>query len=80
MSNNSEKPDLRNLLSINFRVKVYSNIDNGKSINSLRGYSGLINLIGNDLTVKFVNYALSSEDQVVTLKLRRGLTIKFYSK
>jgi len=72
--------NIRVEISRQFRIKVYSRYDNGKSINSLRGYSGLINLIGDRLAVNFMTYAIMSEEQKVTFKLRRGLTITFYSK
>lgn len=78
--NNGKELNLIKEINIHFRIKVYSNIDKGKSINSLRGYNGLINLIGKELAQKFMINSLMSDAQKCTYKLRRGLTITFYSK
>jgi hypothetical protein len=76
-SNNCK--DLRKELTKNFKVKVYSTKDKGLSINSLRGYSGLIDLLGQSTGEKLIICALGSDEQIVTYKLRRGLKITFYS-
>ena len=75
-----ENIDLRIELTKHFKVKVYSTKDNGKSINSLRGYSGLIDLLEKDLAEKLIICSLSSDEQKISYKLRRGLKITFYSK
>jgi len=78
--NNWHNLDLRRELSTNFRVKVYSSSDCGKTLNSLVGYSGLIDLIGLELADKFITNAILSDQQNVVNNLRRGLKITFYSK
>jgi uncharacterized protein (UPF0218 family) len=76
-SNNCQ--DLRKELTKNFKVKVYSTNDKGLTINSLRGYSGLISLLGQNTSEKLIICALGSDEQIITYKLRRGLKITFYS-
>jgi hypothetical protein len=77
--NNWEFIDLRHELTRHFKVKVYSNSDNGKSNNNLVGYSGLCNLIGDIMAERFIICALMSDDQKIVNKLRRGITITFYA-
>jgi hypothetical protein len=79
MKNNNEPVDLRHEVTQNFKIKVYSNNDQGKTINSLRGYSGMISLIGEELAHKFMICSLMSDTEKQVYKLRRGLTITFYS-
>ena len=78
--NNNRPVDITKEITSNFRIKVYSNHDQGKSLNSLRGCSGLIALIGFELANKFMINAIMSDDQIIIHKLRRGLTITFYSR
>lgn len=80
MKNKIENIDLRNVINNNFRIKVYSTNDNGKTINQLVGYSGLIDLIENPLATNLMINALGSSDQIIINKLRRGIKITFYSK
>jgi hypothetical protein len=67
------------IINQNFRIKVHGRHE-GRKLNTLVGVSGLINLVGEDFAVKFAEKALSSSDQSVTFKLRRGIKITFYSK
>ena len=67
-------------LNQNFRVKVYGTDDNGNRINTLVGFSGIINLIGDELFTKFTDRAVNSGLDVCVCKLRRGLKVSFYSK
>ena len=64
----------------NFRIKV-SGIDNeGNRINKLVGVSGLLNLIGETLSDKFVTRALKAGLDIVKSCLRRGLRVTFFVK
>ena len=75
-----EIADLRKEVTKHFKIKVYSKNDKGKSINSLRGYSGLIELLSFELAEKLMINALNSESDKIKIELRRGLTVTFYSK
>jgi hypothetical protein len=79
MKYNNDCEDLRKELTKHFKVKVYSTIDKGLTINSLRGYSGLIKLLNKDVAEKLIICSLGSDEQIITYKLRRGLKITFYS-
>lgn len=64
-----------------FKIKVSGINGDGKRINSLFGVSGLVTLIGIELTNKFVSRAFENafyEDSTVC-KLRRGLKVTFYN-
>jgi len=63
----------------NFKIKVFGFDENGKKLNIAVGVSGLIRLIGIDLTNKIVNRAFNSNDDKCVCKLRRGINITFYS-
>lgn len=63
----------------NWLIKVYGVDENGKRINKLVGVSGLLQLIGVDLAVKFIARAFGALLDKVTCKLRRGLKITFYA-
>lgn len=76
MKNNSY---LKTEVNKHFKVKVYSCCDKGKTVNSLRGYSGLVDLIGRDLAHKMILNALNDLGDRRIYKLRRGLKITFYS-
>jgi len=80
IENKGKNIDIRSEISLNFRIKVYSYSDKGRTINSLRGYQGLIDLIGQELALKFMINAIMSDQQKIINKLRRGLNITFYSK
>ena len=60
----------------NFLLKVYG-VD---SENRLVGVSGLVGLIGVELTEKFITRALNSKKDSVKCCLRRGLQVTLYFK
>lgn len=60
-----------------FRIKVY---DRAERINSLRGVSGLVDMIGQDLFNKLVARAYASGQDKTARRLRRGLVVTFYVK
>lgn len=60
-------------------IKVYGVDQNGNRINKLVGVSGLLELIGLDLTAKFIARAFRDMLDKVVCKLRRGLKITFYA-
>lgn len=64
----------------NFRIKVFGFDENGKKINTLKGVSGIIKLIGETLFFKFVQRALDCMRDVCVCKLRRGLQVSLYVK
>ena len=64
----------------NFRIKVFGYDENGKKINTLMGFSGIIKLIGETLFFKFVQRALDCMRDVCVCKLRRGLQVSLYVK
>lgn len=61
----------------NFLLKVYGVDSDNKRINRLVGVSGLVGLIGTELTEKF---ALNSKKDSVKCRLRRGLQVTLYFK
>jgi len=64
----------------NFYIKVSGITEQGK-IHSLYGVSGLIDLIGDvDLVNNLVERAFNILHDKCVCKLRRGITINFYSK
>jgi hypothetical protein len=79
MTTKIEHCNLRSEMSKNFKIKVYSSMDGGKTKNSLVGYSGLIDLVGSELAVKLMINAIDSEEQEIVNKLRRGIKVTFYS-
>lgn len=64
----------------NFLLKVYGVDSENKRINRLVGVSGLVGLIGTELTEKFITRALSSKKDSVKCRLRRGLQVTLYFK
>lgn len=64
----------------NFLLKVYGIDGNNERINRLVGVSGLLELIGAELTEKFITRALSSKKDGVKCRLRRGLQVTLYFK
>jgi hypothetical protein len=64
----------------NFRIKVYGRDENGKRINTLLGVSGIIRMIGVELSNKFIRRALDCMQDVCVCKLRRGLQVSLYVK
>ena len=57
----------------NFLLKVYG-------VDRLVGVSGLVGLIGVELTEKFITRALNSKKDSVKCCLRRGLQVTLYFK
>ena len=64
----------------NFLLKVYGVDSENKRINRLVGVSGLVGLIGTELTEKFITRALKSKKDSVKCRLRRGLQVTLYFK
>lgn len=64
----------------NFRIKVFGRTPDGRKINTLMGVSGIINLIGEELTYKFIQRSIDSMQDVCHCKLRRGIQVSFYVK
>lgn len=66
----------------NFRVKVYGkvSIKDGDTINKLAGLPLLYSLLGKVLCHKILAKAYDSDLEMMTFRLRRGLTIKVYRK
>lgn len=71
----------RNITRINadYRIKVYGIVD-GIKVNHLLGVSGLVALIGDELTDKFICRAYASGMDSTHCKLRRGIKVSFYNK
>lgn len=61
-------------------LKVYGVDSENKRINRLVGVSGLVGLIGVELTEKFITRALNSKKDSVKCRLRRGLQVTLYFK
>lgn len=64
----------------NFLLKVYGVDSENRRINRLVGVSGLVGLIGVELTEKFITRALNSKKDSVKWCLRRGLQVTLYFK
>lgn len=64
----------------NFLLKVYGVDSENRRINRLVGVSGLVGLIGVELTEKFITRALNSKKDSVKRCLRRGLQVTLYFK
>ena len=62
----------------NFKIKVNGVNYHGKKMNTLVGVSGLIKLIGIELTNTILKRAFNSMDDACVCKLRRGLKVSFY--
>lgn len=67
-------------INLDFRIKVYGYDENGSRINTLVGVSGLIDIIGIELSNKFLERAYRMVSDKTVCKLRRGLQITFYNK
>lgn len=63
----------------NFKIKVNGKNFTGKSFSKLVGVRGLVALVGEELAEKFVERAFNEGQDVTICKLRRGLTVRFYS-
>mgnify|MGYP003457824111 CR=1 FL=1 len=66
----------------NFRVKVYGKASSKDSdtINKLAGLPLLYSLLGKVLCLKILAKVDDSDLEMMTFRLRRGLTIKVYRK
>lgn len=64
----------------NFLLKVYGVDSENRRINRLVGVSGLVGLIGVELTEKFITRVLNSKKDSVKCCLRRGLQVTLYFK
>lgn len=64
----------------NFLLKVYGVDSENKRINRLVGVSGLVGLIGTELTEKFITRALNRNKDSVKCRMRRGLQVTLYFK
>lgn len=64
----------------NYLLKVSGRDNNNQPINKLVGVSGLIALIGIELTNKFVQRAENSGKDKTKCCLRRGLRVTLYNK
>lgn len=64
----------------NFRIKVVGVNFVGSFMNKAVGFSGLEELLGEELAVKLCQRALDSTDEIHKANLRRGLTIKFMGR
>lgn len=62
----------------NYKIKVSGVNFEGDKIHKLLGVSGLINLIGIELTNKLVDRAFDCTEDKCECKLRRGLKVTFY--
>lgn len=65
-------------INATFKIKVSGVNFVGKKLNMLVGVSGLINLIGVELTNTLLSRAFSTQADKEVCKLRRGLKITFY--
>jgi len=66
-------------INFTFKIKVNGfNFQCSKHVNTLVGVSGLIDLIGIDLTNKLLKRAFDCKKDKEVCKLRRGLKITFY--
>lgn len=59
----------------NFRIKV-----SGLGVHELKGFTGFVGLVGNELANNLLDRAFQSKADKVDCKLRRGLKITFYYK
>lgn len=62
----------------NYLIKVYGFNNEGKKINTLVGVSGLVSLIGVELTNKFIARAEKAAADCTVCKLRRSLKVSLY--
>lgn len=67
-------------INANYRIKVFGINEQGRKINTLVGVSGLINLIGIELTNKLFARRERCMDDACYCKLRRELKVTFYVK
>lgn len=63
-----------------WRIKVYGLAEDGTRLNTLKGVSGITDLIGKDFLEKFLDRAYSCMADSCKCKLRRGIAVTFYAK
>ncbi len=63
-----------------WRIKVSGTAEDGTKLHTLMGVSGITNLIGEEFLEKFLDRAYACLEDACTCKLRRGITVTFYSK
>lgn len=72
---------LRTDINRNFRIKINGRNYVGPSISEMVGFEGLARILASDeLTNTICRQALESPNDIFVRKLRRGLTIRFYTK
>lgn len=64
-------------INMNYKIKV-SGFVNDRKLHTLVGVSGLINIIGLEMTNKLLDRAFRSKEDKQVCKLRRGLKVSFY--
>lgn len=70
----AKNPGLISEVSRNFKIKVY-----GQGYNKLVGVFGLLNILGSEMTARYIKKALKSQGDVFRVQLGRGLKVSFYS-
>lgn len=67
--------DFIKTINRHFKIKVF-----GLGFNILLGVRGLVSLVGVDNASNLLEGALRSDKDIIRCRLRRGLSITFYSK
>ena len=67
-------------VNLDFRIKAYGLGSKGHRVDTLVGITGLIELVGEELAISFIERAYLENQYKCICKLRRGLKITFYSK
>lgn len=79
--NKLSKEELIKWINKEFRIKINGRNYIGKSLSEIVGFSGLVEILGNEgLAIRICRRALNCKEDIFIQKLRRGLTIKFYTK
>jgi hypothetical protein len=66
-------------INSNFKIKVNGKNFKGQSMSKLVGVRGLVSLLGEDISINLIERAFSEGKDITICKLRRGLTVRFYS-
>jgi hypothetical protein len=66
-------------INANFKIKINGWNFDTEYKTTLVGVSGLIELLGEELADKLILKAWGKGEDIVVCKLRRGLTVRFYS-
>lgn len=75
------REDLIKAINREFKIKVNGINYIGPSLSRLVGFEGLSDILeSEDLALRICRDAMRSPDDVFTRKLRRGLTLRFYTK